>query len=336
MAPDTTPEFFAVLGGGCMFLAIGAIILGLVMLVGGAEFLVKGAVAIASKLKIPTLVIGLTIVALGTSVPEFVVSLKSALNGNAGISVGNVIGSNIANVLLVLGASAVIFPVTCSGKAFYRDFSFLFMVTLVFAFFIVNGKLVSWNGWVMLTMLVLFVLYNYNNAKDDPMEDDIPDQLANKGWVSILVAAMGGMFAIVYGTDFLVYGAVKIATELGVSEEIIGLTIVAIGTSFPELATSCVAAFRHQNGIALGNVLGSNIWNIVFIMGATSVITDVKVADQFILYDLWVMLFSSFMLLPIMMFKNKITRLEGAVMLCGYIVYTYSQVLLAQGSWVLR
>lgn len=319
-----------------MLLAIVSLIIGLVMLIGGAEYFVRGAVAIAAKLKVPTLIIGLTIVALGTSVPELVVSLKSALNGNAGISVGNVIGSNIANVLLVLGASALIFPVSCNGKAFYRDFSFLSMVTLVFAFFIVNGKLVNWNGWVMLAMLVLFILYNYHNSKEDDTEDEIPNQLVNKGWLNVVVIAIAGLVAIVYGADLLIYGAVEIAKYFGMSEEMIGLTIIAVGTSMPELATSCMAAFRKQNGIALGNVVGSNIWNIVFIMGATSAITDVKIADQFILFDMWVMLFSSFMLLPVMMFKNKITRSEGLFMIVSYGVYVYAQILIAQGQWVLR
>ncbi len=319
-----------------MIIASLWIVLGLVMLIGGAEYAVRGAVAIANRLHIPSLIIGLTIVALGTSVPEFVVSLKSALNGNAGISVGNVIGSNITNVLLVLGASAMIYPVSCSGKAFYRDFSFLFVVTLVFAFFVVNGKFINWNGWVLLALLVMFVVYNYFGAKDDDnQEEEIPSQMLNSNWGAILIAFLGGLAAIAYGADFLVGGAVDIAKMFGVSEEIIGLTIVAIGTSAPELATSCVAAFRHQNGIALGNVVGSNIWNIVFVMGVTTTITDVEVADQFILFDVWVMMASSFMLLPIMMFKNKILRSEGLFMLLCFIAYIYAQILISKGELVL-
>lgn len=312
------------------------VILGFVMLMGGAEYTVRGAVAIANRLHIPSLIIGLTIVALGTSVPEFVVSIKSALTGNAGISVGNVIGSNIANVLLVLGASAVICPISCDGKAFYRDFSFLFVVTLVFAFFVIRGEFINWNGWVLLALLVMFLIYNYLGAqKDENAEDEVPSQLVNSSWWIILIALSGGLFAIAYGAEFLVSGAVELARVFGVSEEIIGVTIVAVGTSAPELATSCVAAFRRQNGIALGNVVGSNIWNIVFVMGATSAITDVKVADQFILFDVWVMMFASFMLLPIMMFKNKITRMEGLFMLICFIVYMYAQILINNGELIL-
>lgn len=319
-----------------MLMPLLLIVLGFVLLMGGAEYTVRGAVAIANRLHIPSLIVGLTIVALGTSVPECVVSIKSALSGNAGISVGNVIGSNIANVLLVLGASALIYPISCDGKAFYRDFSFLFVVTLVFSFFVINGRFINWNGWVLLGFLILFLIYNYIGAQsDENFEKEIPSQLVDCGWLIILFALSAGLAAIAYGADFLVKGAVDIARILGISEEIIGVTIIAVGTSMPELATSCVAAFRRQNGIALGNVVGSNIWNIVFVMGATSAITDVKVADQFILFDVWVMMFASFMLLPIMMFKNKITRAEGMFMLLCFGAYIYAQVLINRGDLVL-
>ena len=319
-----------------MLMPLLLIVLGFVLLMGGAEYTVRGAVAIANRLHIPSLIVGLTIVALGTSVPECVVSIKSALSGNAGISVGNVIGSNIANVLLVLGASALIYPISCDGKAFYRDFSFLFVVTLVFSFFVINGRFINWNGWVLLGFLILFLIYNYIGAQsDENFENEIPSQLVDRGWLIILFALSAGLAAIAHGADFLVKGAVDIARILGISEEIIGVTIIAVGTSMPELATSCVAAFRHQNGIALGNVVGSNIWNIVFVMGATSAITDVKVADQFILFDVWVMMFASFMLLPIMMFKNKITRAEGMFMLLCFGAYIYAQVLINRGDLVL-
>lgn len=318
-----------------MLVPILLIIVGFILLMGGAEYAVRGAAAIASRLHIPTLIIGLTIVALGTSIPEFVVSIKSALNGNAGISVGNVIGSNIVNVLLVLGASAMIYPISCDGKAFYRDFSFLFIVTLVFAFFVVNGKFINWNGSVLLGFLAIFLIYNFLEAKkDENPADDIPTQLANSQWWVVISVLAAGLTAIAYGAEFLMSGAVDVARIMGVSEEIIGVTVIAVGTSMPEMATSCVAAFRRQNGIALGNVIGSNIWNIVFVMGATSVITDVKVADQFILFDVWVMMFATFMLLPIMMFKNKISRFEGLLMFLCFIAYMYSQILISSGKLV--
>lgn len=315
-----------------MLEAILFIILGFVLLMGGAEYAVRSAVAIANRLHIPSLIIGLTIVALGTSIPEFVVSIKSALAGNAGIAVGNVIGSNIANVLLVLGASALIYPVSVDQKAFYRDFVFLFLATVMFAFFVMTGKFVSWNGFVLLIMIVPFILYNYWGIKKGKNQEEIPSQLVDSSWPAILAALGGGLFAIAYGADFLVGGAVDLARIFGVSEEIIGVTIIAAGTSMPEMATSCVAAFRHQNGIALGNVVGSNIWNILFVMGLTAAMTDVDVAKQFMAFDIWVMVITSFMLLPMMLFKNRITRIEGLVMFIGFVFYIIAQLMIVQGK----
>lgn len=318
-----------------MFMSCALVLVGLVLLVGGAEYLVRGAVAIASRLKVPTLMIGLTIVALGTSIPEFMVSVQAALQGNEGISVGNVIGSNIANILLVLAASALINPISCKAKTFYRDFSFLSITTLLFAFFCARGELVRWNGWVLLLFLFWFMFFSLYNSRHDPRSGDrIPKQLMGKSWANILLATIGGLVAVAYGTDFLVDGAVEIAKLMGVSEAVIGVTIVAVGTSIPELATSCVAAYRHQNGIALGNVIGSNIWNVLFIMGTTVAITDVEVSSQFVILDIWVMLFATFMLLPIMMFKHKITRMEAFFMLCCYGLYLYALTLISVGEWV--
>ena len=319
-----------------MFMACSFVVVGLAMLIGGAEYLVRGSVAIASKLKVPTLMIGLTIVALGTSIPEFMVSVQSALQGNAGISVGNIIGSNIANILLVLAASALINPISCKAKVFYRDFSFLGITTLIFAFFCTRGELVRWNGWVLLLFLFWFMFYSFYNSRHDPRSGDkIPSQLTGKSWKNILLVTIAGLIAVAYGTDFFVDGTVEIAKIMGVSEAVIGVTIVAVGTSLPELATSCVAAYRRQNGIALGNVVGSNIWNILFIMGTTVAITDVNVSTQFVIFDVWVMLFASFMLLPIMMFKHRITRLEGFFMLTCYGLYIYALTLISTGNWVI-
>lgn len=315
-----------------MLEAILFIILGFVLLMGGAEYAVRSAVAIANRLHIPSLIIGLTIVALGTSIPEFVVSIKSALAGNAGIAVGNVIGSNIANVLLVLGASALIHPVSVNQKSFYRDFVFLFLATVMFALFVMTGKFVAWNGFVLLIMIVPFILYNYWGIKKGKNQEEIPSQLVNSSWPAILAALGGGLLAIAYGADFLVGGAVDLARIFSVSEEIIGVTIIAVGTSMPEMATSCVAAFRHQNGIALGNVVGSNIWNILFVMGLTAAMTDVDVAKQFMAFDIWVMVITSFMLLPMMLFKNRITRIEGLVMVIGFVFYIIAQLMIVQGK----
>ena len=318
-----------------MILALLFILLGFALLIGGADWLVKGAVAMAAKLKIPAVIVGLTIVAFGTSAPEFMVSLKAALGGNAGIATGNIVGSNIANILLILGAASVVYPVVCNRKEFLRDYKFLLFVTLIFSLFAITGKFVLWHGVVMLAILALFLFFNYKNSQSTEVSSEAQSAIADKNWFYVISVMLIGLGAIIYGADLLVDGAVKIARLLGVSEEIIGLTIIAVGTSLPELATTVVAAIKKQNGVALGNIIGSNIWNIVFIMGATSVFVDVEVAHQFLVYDIWVMLGATLLLLPIMLSQNTIIRGEGVLFLVLYIFYITSQVLIAKGIWMI-
>ena len=299
-----------------MLMPILMIAAGFVLLMLGAEYAVRGAVAIANRFNIPHLVIGMTIIAFGTSAPEFVVSINAAISGAAGISIGNVIGSNIANLMLILGATAMIYPVTCVRKNFLRDYAFLFVVTGLFIAFAFTGSFVRWQGIIMLVLLAGFLLYNYFSAAktgEAPDVEEASSPLANRSWWVILLITAGGLAAIIYGSDILVAGAVTMARLLGVSEEIIGLTIIAFGTSLPELATSGMAAFRRHNDVALGNIIGSNIWNIVFIMGATSTIVEVPVPSQFLHYDLWVMAGSTILLLPLMYSKNRLSRIEGFV-----------------------
>ncbi len=317
-----------------MLLALFFILIGFVLLIGGADYLVKGAVAIANKLKIPSIIVGLTIVAFGTSTPEFVVSIKAALGGVGGISIGNVVGSNIANILFILGVAGIISSVTCEKKTFLRDWGFMMFTTLLFVVFALSGKFVFWHGLIMLGLLVGFIVFNYFNSKNSD-EDDAETQssFADKNWFVVVAVTIAGLFAILYGSELLVKGAVSLAKIFGISEAIIGLTIVAVGTSMPELATTVVAAIRKQNGVALGNVVGSNIWNIVFIMGATSTIVDVEVVKQIMVYDMWVMVFATLVLLPIMMTQSKLNRIEGWLFLLLYTGYIISQVLIAQGIW---
>ena len=307
------------------------ILVGFVLLMVGAEYTVRGAVAIANKLKIPPIIIGLTIVAFGTSAPEFVVSIRAALSGGAGISIGNVVGSNIANVLLILGAAAMIYPITCERRVFLKDFTFLLAVNIIFVAFALTGTFVMWQGIVMLLLLFAFIYYNYRNSINSGPDEESTSPIAEKNWLFVVGVTVLGLAGIIYGADLLVRGAVDIARILGISEEIIGLTIIAVGTSLPELATTVMAAIRHQNGVALGNVVGSNIWNIVFIMGFTSTVIDVPVPQQFIYYDMWVMLLSTIILLPIMMTKSRISRIEGTFFVIIYALYLVSQILISKG-----
>lgn len=318
-----------------MLLPIIYILTGFVLLMGGAEYTVRGSVAIANKLKIPTIIVGLTVVAFGTSAPEFVVSISAALKGSEGIAIGNVVGSNIANLLLILGAAAAIYPISCSRKIFIRDYAFLFLATLLFTLFALGGTFVRWQGIVLLLLLVAFVYYNYRNSRKSDVTADAVSPIAHKSWYVVLEVTVLGLAAIVYGADLLVKGAVDIARILGVSEEIIGLTIIAFGTSLPELATTGMAAYRRQNGVALGNILGSNIWNIVFIMGTTSIIVDVEVPKQFLRYDIWVMFGATLLFLPLMITKDKLSRREGMLFVFIYILYLISQILIARGNLIL-
>ena len=307
------------------------ILVGFVLLMVGAEYTVRGAVAIANKLKIPPIIIGLTIVAFGTSAPEFVVSIRAALSGGAGISIGNVVGSNIANVLLILGAAAMIYPITCERRVFLKDFTFLLAVNIIFVVFALTGTFVMWQGIVMLLLLFAFIYYNYRNSVNSEPDEESTSPIAEKNWLFVVGVTVLGLTGIIYGADLLVKGAVNIARILGISEEIIGLTIIAVGTSLPELATTVMAAIRHQNGVALGNVVGSNIWNIVFIMGFTATVIDVPVPQQFIYYDMWIMLLSTIVLLPIMMTKSRISRIEGTFFVIIYALYLVSQILISKG-----
>lgn len=306
---------------------------GFLLLIGGAEFLVRGSVALANKLKISPLIVGLTIVALGTSAPEFVVSVKAALNGTAGISVGNVVGSNIANVFLILGCAAMIYPIKTRRRIFIRDFKFLFLVSVIFTAFALSGMFVFWHGVVLLLLLLGFIVYNYRNAKKSDFVGEVDNTLANRGWIVVISAVALGCFAIIFGADLLLKGAIEIARILKVSEEVIGLTIVAVGTSLPELATTVMAAIKKQNDVALGNVLGSNVWNIVFIMGFTSTVGDVQVSQQFRYYDIWVLLLSVFLLYPVVMTRARISRSEGGLFVVIYVFYIASQIMISRGIW---
>lgn len=324
---------------GKMLNSIFLIIAGFILLMGGAEYMVKGAVAIANRLHIPTIIIGLTIVAFGTSAPEFVVSIKSALNGSAGISVGNIVGSNIANILLVLGLTALISPITCDKETFIRDYKFLFISSALFIIFSLNNVFIFWHGIVFLLVLGYFVYHNYKNSSQEEnsetSNDENTDSLPNKSWFFVSFITIAGLISIIYGADVLINGAVKMARLLGVSEEIIGLTIIAVGTSLPELATTALATIRHQTDVAIGNIVGSNIWNVIFIMGATATITEVPVPRQFLYYDMWVMALASILLYLAMIRKSRLTRIEGGTFLIFYIIYVITQILISKEIWII-
>ena len=265
-----------------MILQILLLCLGFVFLVKGADFFVNGAARIAAKLGIPQLIVGLTIVAMGTSLPEAAVSITSGLKGNAGITIGNVVGSNIMNVFVILGITAVITNVAIQKSTLYYEIPFMILVTLLMIFFGMTRQAVSFVEGVIFWILFLaylgylFVMARMGNDQEDGETKDYPI------WKCILLMALGGIL-VVKGSDFAVSGASEIARYFGISERFIGLTIVALGTSLPELVTSVTAAKRGNAGIAIGNIVGSNIFNILFVIGTTALICTVPFESKFII-----------------------------------------------------
>lgn len=299
-------------------------ILGLILLVVGAELLVKGASRIATLFRIPPLIIGLTIVAFGTSSPEFAVSIKAALVDQAGIAVGNVVGSNIFNVLFILGISALIVPLLVSRQLVRFDIPLMILLSvmvLVMAQDLVLGLV---DGLILLGSLVAYLFYLFRQTRAAPPEEapspqeSTPHLLRDTGLIVI------GLICLVIGSNQLVEGAVKLAAYFGVSELIIGLTIVAIGTSLPELVTSVIAAIHGERDIAVGNVVGSNLFNIMGVLGVASIIAPggIDIPETLLHFDLLVMLGVALACLPIFITGSLISRTEGAGLLLYYFGYT--------------
>jgi cation:H+ antiporter len=302
------------------------LIAGLVLLFGGGEALVRGAVAIARRLGVSTLVIGLTLVGFGTSAPELTTSLQAALADRPGIAVGNVVGSNIANLLLILGVSAVIAPLAVNPAALKRDGAMLVAATLAVGALLVFDMLGRLPGIAMLAALAGYVVYVYlAERKSADASAELHAQEAEAvpptGWSLAVALALGGLVGVVGGAWLLVEGAVAIATRAGISEAVIGLTVVAVGTSLPELATSAIAARRGQGDVAFGNLVGSNIFNLLGILGATAVVAPIPVPPEVIRLDVWVMGAVTALTLALAATGRRVSRVEGAVLLVLYAAY---------------
>ncbi|WP_304617197.1 sodium:calcium antiporter [Paracoccus sp. (in: a-proteobacteria)] len=295
------------------------LIAGLAALFVGGEALVRGAVGIARRLAIPPLLIGLTVVGFGTSTPELLVSVDAALRGVPDIAIGNIIGSNIGNILLILGLAALIWPIRIMGDTLRRDTAVMMGAALVLLPAFWPGELGRPAGLALVAGLVGFLLLSFlRPGSDQPAEDDAPPP---RLWLSLIWVA-AGLAALMLGARWLVDGATTIARDLGLSEAFIGLSIVAIGTSLPELATSLVAALRRQSEIAIGNIVGSNIFNVLGILGITAVIQPIPVADRFLTLDLPVMIAVS-ALLTVLLMRPRIGRLTGLGLLAGYAAYVW-------------
>ncbi len=309
-------------------IAIAAIIGGFVVLLWGADRFVYGAAATARNLGVSTLVIGLTIVAFGTSAPEILVSIMAAINGNPGIAVGNGIGSNIANIGLVLGVTALVLPLMVHSQLLKREFPILLGLMFFGAFLILDNELGRLDGILLLSALFIltgWLIYKgMNQPKLDEVAIDYEIEIARISTTKALLWTLVGLILLLVSSRILIYGAVSIAKMLGISDLIIGLTIIAIGTSLPELATSIVSALKKETDIAIGNILGSNMFNLLAVLGIPAVISPIML-DSYVLYRDYL----SMLILSIMLFifaygfrgRGCISRVEGGLLLTGYISY---------------
>ena len=316
-----------------MYLQVAA---GLVVLLLGGDALVRGSLAMAERLGVSPLVIGLTVVAFGTSAPELVVCVDAALSGVPSIAIGNVVGSNIANVLLVLGLPALIFPIVCNPDGIRRGGSFMIASSFVFVAFSWGMVLTRWQGGILLAMLIATLSYFYVRARregDERIEGFSHEFEGIEAMPRSALLSLGfilaGSAGLVLGSGWLVDGAVGLARRFDVSDTVIGLTLVAIGTSLPELATSLIAAVRRHGDVAVGNVLGSNIFNILGIMGVTALIVPVPVPAEIMRFDIWVMLGVALALGAFGLRHVSIGRVLGLVLLTAYAAYIWVQF---QGS----
>lgn len=312
-----------------MITSVTLLVLSLFALYIGAGWLVKGSTEIALKANVSHLVIGLTIVAFGTSAPELVVSINASLTGQGDIAIGNIVGSNIFNIAVILGISAVIHPLQAKRQLTRIDIPLLILATIVLTVLFWNGTLNRLEGCIFLIGIILYTTFSlyYSRKHEEKVEKSIGElEKQPEPWYKDILYLGGGLAILIFASHLLVNNAVSIAQELGVSEAVIGLTIVAAGTSLPELATSLVAALKKNPDIAIGNIVGSNLFNILAIAGTSSVIHPI-VAKNVNYIDLLVMLGLTLLLLPVVKSGQKISRAEGWVLIVIYLCYL---------AWLLR
>ncbi len=300
---------------------------GLVGLYFGAEWLLRGAIAVAQKLAIPTLIVSLVIVGFGTSMPELLVSVRAALTGSSDIALGNVVGSNTANILLIIGACALIFPITHWDKGVKRDTYVMIGAAVLLLGLVQFTSIGRIAGLLMVIALIAYIGYAYVQGKssmEELADDDVKHEVLSSGFMAVLI--LGGLATLFVGAELLVRGATNLARDFGVSEAVIGLTVVAVGTSLPELATGIMSALRKHSDIMIGNIVGSNIFNILFILGVTSVLQPIAVAPRFGEFDVPVMLGVTIGFAFLLLSHLGVRRLTAGAMLVAYVGYTFALV----------
>ncbi len=308
-------------------MSIVFLILGFVLLVVGGEYLVRSSVALSFKLNISKIIIGMTVVYFATSAPELLVSLQAALNGSPAIAINNVVGSNIANIGLVLGVTAIVGAIGID-KSFYKlTWPVMILFSVVLYYFLWNdSQLIPIEGAILFIALIIFVVYLIKSQNSTEELEDVDDALSAVSSFKILIWLLIGALALFFGSEWLVKGATQIATQLGVSEAVIGVTMIAIGTSVPELAASVIAAAKQEKAISLGNLIGSNIFNIGSVLGLTSIIKTIPIEEPLILSRdiFWMLLFAA-VILPFGLIpkKNTIDKFKGFALVVVYAVFIF-------------
>ena len=309
--------------------ALLALVLGLVFLVGGGELLVRGAAALALKANIPPLLIGLPVVSMGTSAPELFASVEAALEGHPGLAVGNVLGSNVANLALILGLTALIRPVTVDRMALRLDIPLMLGASLLFVAVASDLEMTRSEGIGALVLMGLFIASLFRRAKqqDNPVDEDVSETggWASKSVLALLGVILAGTGALYFGSEAFVDGASRIALHMGVSDHVIGLTVVAFGTSLPEIVASGMAAWRDQSDLAVGNVVGSNLFNLLLVLGTTAAITPLPMGPEVLSWDIWWVLGTAAALIPLALLGGlrtpRLGRWQGGLFVLAYLVY---------------
>ncbi|WP_102347815.1 calcium/sodium antiporter [Bacillus sp. Marseille-P3661] len=307
--------------------------IGFALLIKGADFFVEGSSKIATLLHIPPILIGLTIVAFGTSSPEATVSILAAMDGTAGLAIGNVVGSNIFNITFVVGLTAFLNPLKVESETIRKEIPFTLLASFALYFIISDVILQTWNqnlitrsdGLILLLFMSIFMFYIFEVARNSrekvAANPDLRVKQSRGSWIKNILFTIGGLAAIIFGGDLVVRNSTEIAYSFGMSETLVGLTIIAVGTSLPELITSVTAALKKQSELALGNIVGSNIFNILFVLGASSIIAPLTVEDK-IFFDVKIMIMVTLVLLVFSRTGYRIGKREGVILALCYIAYT--------------
>lgn len=300
---------------------------GLVILSFAGDSLVRGAVAVATRFHVPPLIIGLTIISMGTSAPEFFVSIQAAFDGAPGLSVGNAVGSNIANALLVLGLPALVAPLYFTSPGIRRSTVFMLIISLSFIALAIDGMISASDGFILIALLIIYLAYSItvaNRARKEKLSslgesDDTPRESIKKALIHLGLGFVG----LAIGARLIVDGALGLASILGIGETVIGTTIVALGTTLPEIAATLAAAFRREAGVAIGNVIGSNIFNLLAILGITAAIIPLPVTPHLLQFDIWVLLASAAIIIPLAFLRRPIGKIIGSLLTLAYLSYLF-------------